>query len=119
MREYIFRKVRRVAQLEIATMCSNKHHSMLRQQTARNLKTYSWDTLLTELQCIAPFLMSIMLSCTTTKTPRSNRKAIIGMCIALLLKYRFAKMCLIRKVISLILYAGHAGKKVCDLLYLN
>jgi len=114
--EYIFKKVRRVTRSEITTLCSN---SMLRQQTANDLKTFSWDALLIELQSKAPFLMIILDSCTTTKRPRSNRRAIMGMCMALLLKHCFAKMYLVQKVISLILYAGHSGKKVCMLLDLN
>ena len=119
MREYIFKTVRRVARLEIAAMCSDKHYSMLRKQTATDLKTFCWDVFLIEVQATAPFLFSFMLSCTITKRPKANQKVVMGMCIALLLKYRFTKMCLIQKVISLILYAGHSGKNVCAIFCLN
>ena len=43
---------------------------------------------------------------------RHNRKGVIGVCISLLLKNRFAKACFVQKVISLILYSGHASKQV-------
>ena len=37
----------------------------------------------------------------------------------ILLKFRFAKMSLVQKIVSLILYAGHAGKQVGILLKKN
>ena len=56
--------------------------------------------------------MSILEGCTETKVTRVNRKAVMGMCVVLLLKHRFMKMCLVQKIISLILYAGQANKQV-------
>ena len=43
---------------------------------------------------------------------RHNRKEVIGVCISLLLKNHFAKACFVQKLISLILYSGHASKQV-------
>ena len=56
--------------------------------------------------------MSILEGCTKTKVTRVNRKAVMGMCVVLLLKHRFIKMCLVQKIISLILYTGQANKQV-------
>ena len=34
------------------------------------------------------------------------------MCVSLLLKLRYSKMALVQRMVSIILYAGHAGKQV-------
>ena len=60
----------------------------------------------------APTLLALLEFCTYTRKPRVNRMAVLGMCVALLLKFSFHKMCLVQKIISLILYAGHSGKQV-------
>ena len=48
-----------------------------------------------------------------TRKPRTNRNAVIGMCSAILLKFRNSKMSMVQKMLSLILYAGNSGKQVC------
>ena len=65
-----------------------------------------------ELLTNAPILMSILMESTKTKTVRANSQAVIATCVGLLVKHRFTKMCLIQKLVSLILYAGHANKQV-------
>ena len=37
---------------------------------------------------------------------------VIGTCVAILLKHRNPKLSLLQKIISLVLYAGHASKQV-------
>ena len=105
-------KVSRIAHAEVIAMCSDKYKSLLQDHSANNLTSFSWDALLLELHASAPLLMSVLLGCTHTKKPRANRKSVIGMCVALLLKNRRDKMSLVQKLISLILYAGHSGKQV-------
>jgi hypothetical protein len=46
---------------------------------------FTWDMLFAELKTNAPVLLSILESCTQTKRPRSNRKAVIGICASILL----------------------------------
>ena len=76
------------------------------------LKEFTWDKLFEELSFNAPILLSILRDCTQTRRPRTNRSAVIGMCFAILLKYRYLKMNLIQKIISMILYAGDSTKQV-------
>ena len=111
-RNYVMKCISRTIQLEMKEMCSHEANSILKQQLPTNFKEFSWDTLLGEVQTYAPVLYSFMNACTKTKTPRSNRKATIGICIAMLLKYRYRNMCLVQKIVSLILYAGHSAKQV-------
>ena len=121
MFKYIINKISRILQSELRRMCAVEVNSVLKQQLPKNFSEFTWDILIKEAEVYAPVLLAILNACTTTKTPRSNRLGTIGMCIAILLKYRYDKMCLVQKILSLILYAGHSGKEVCmyhfNLLY--
>ena len=108
-RTYVIRKVQSIVHKELRSLCSNKINSVLRRADIRN---FNWDELLNEVQFHAPVFFAIIQSCVHTTSPRENRKPIIGLCTAVLLKQKFHKMCLIQKLISIVLYAGHAGKEV-------
>ena len=98
--------------MELCKLCSDKSPSTLRKYTKESFKCFNWDILINEFSQIAPTLLSIFELLTVTKSERRNRKCVIAVCISLLLKNRFAKACFIQKLISLILYSGHAGKQV-------
>ena len=89
---------------------------MLRTHSKNKLLGFSWDALKTKVLVNAPNLLSVLEACTHTKSPRPNCTAVIGMCVALILRHRFTKMCLLQKMISLILYAGHSDKQVHKVL---
>ena len=112
-RSYVMKCISRIIQSEMKKMCSHEANSILKQQLPINFEEFSWDSLIGEVQTHAPVLYSFMNACTKTKKPRSNKKATIGMCVAILLKYRYSNMCLVQKIVSLILYAGHSAKQVC------
>ena len=57
-------------------------------------------------------LLSILLDATRTRVPRANLHIVIGTCVAILLKHRNPKASLLQKIVSLVLYAGHASKQV-------
>ena len=98
---------------EIHTMCSDNTKSFLQSQSKEKLTTgLSWDQLHSELSKNAPTLLSFLQACTKTRVARPNTKAVVGVCAAIILKHRQPKMNLLQKIISLILYAGHASKKV-------
>ena len=73
---------------ELAQMCSDKAKSFLQYQSASALEL-EWDTLIADLSIHAPVLLSLLSSCTMTRKPRQNRSAVIGMCCAQLLKFRY------------------------------
>ena len=112
IRIYIIEKIGKIVRVELCRLCSDKTDSILRKHSPKTFKEFTWDALTKELLVNAPVLMSILEGCTETKVERVNRKAVIGMCVVLLLKHRFMKMCLVQKIISLILYAGQASKQV-------
>ena len=98
---------------EIRTMCSDSTKSFLQSQSKEKLTTgLCWDQLHSELSKNAPTLLTFLQACTKTRVPRTNTKAVVGVCAAIILKHRQPKMNLLQKIISLILYAGHASKKV-------
>lgn len=108
-RMYLIRRVQTIVHKELRSLCSNKVNSVLRRA---DIRKFSWDLLLDEVKLHAPLFFAIIQSCVRTTTPRENNKSVIGICIAVLLKHKFHKMCLVQKLISIVLYAGHAGKEV-------
>ena len=109
-RRYLIKRVQTIVHKELRSLCSNKVNSVLRRA---DMRKFSWDLLLDEVKLHAPLFFAIIQSCARTTTPRDNDKSVIGICIAVLLKHKFHKMCLVQKLISIVLYAGHAGKEVC------
>ena len=90
-------------------MCSDYTSSLLHSRNLTDLAEFSWDKLIAELS-VNPVFLDILRAAIFTRWPRKNQNAVIGVCAAV---HRFAKLSLVQKLISLILYAGHSGKKVC------
>lgn len=108
-RGYVVRRVGMMVRNELVLMCSDRVQSMLRSQS---LKEFTWSAFMRELSTNAPVLLTLLKSCTHTRIPRQNRDAVIGVCCAILLKFRYSKMSLFHKIVSVILYAGSSGKQV-------
>jgi len=101
-----------------ATICSDLTDSVLRSENSDALKEFTWEALLQELRKYFPTLISILFSATKTRTPRNNQESIVGLCASILIKQRNAKLSLVQKLISLILYAGHSSKEVVTVFIL-
>ena len=110
---YIVSNMGRELSREIRAMASDHVKSILQSQNPDDLKKFKWDTLLCELSKYAPVLSRLLLLATKTKKPRLNQKAVIGICVAILINHRNSKMNLVQKIASMILYAGHTSKQVC------
>ena len=105
---------------EIKKLCSPATNSVLSSQTLSDLNDFTWDKLHCELGSHAPVLyVRYFARVDQYRTPRLNRKAVVGMCASLLLKHCYSKMSLVQKILSLILYAGHSGKQVMMFLVIN
>lgn len=108
----IHSSIGRIVRTEMKKMSSVQ--SILCSQSPDDLKCFKWDDIYHELNEKAPVFLSILVSATKTRTPRSrDSQAVICMCVAILLKYRFKRLSLVQKIVSLILYTGHCSKKVC------
>ena len=112
-RAYLLKGIGVLVRNELKAMCMDSTSSILRSTSSQDLKGFTWDTLIHEATETAPVLLEILHQSTQTRQPRSNRPAVIGMCLSIILKYRFSKMSLVQKIMTLILYAGHCGKQVC------
>ena len=93
-RDYLLKKVGVLLRKELTSMSSDKTESILGKH---DLKSFSWSKVLNELSSNAPILLSILFSCTHTRKPRTNRNVGIGMCSAILLKFRNSKMSMVKK----------------------
>ena len=117
MQMYTIQLIGRQLRNELTSLCSEAANSTLRSQSADALRGFTWGKLHDELAARAPTLLTLLKLCTYTRKPRHNRMAVIGMCTVLLLKFRFHKMCLVQKIVSLLLYASYSGKQVKLNLY--
>ena len=114
MQMYTIQLIGQQLRNELTSLCSEAANSTLRNQSADALRGFTWGKLHDELAARAPTLLTLLELCTYTRKPRM---AVIGMCTVLLLKFRFHKMCLVQKIVSLLLYASHSGKQVKLNLY--
>jgi hypothetical protein len=97
---------------EVKQMLRLSTNSMLLHSASNNLECFSWEKFEKELQMNTPKLYDVMMALTSTRSSRSNRSAVMCMCAAIIFKFRYAKMSLIHKLISCVLYAGHTSKQV-------
>lgn len=90
-------------------MCSHKRNSSFSQNVMNNFCTFTWGKVLDELEQTAPLILSLLDGCAHTKSPGTTKMQ-LWECAAL--KLHHPKMTLIQRIVSIILYAGHAGKQV-------
>ena len=110
-REYVLKKIGVLVRRELTLIYSEHEKSILSSQSPAVLHEFTWDVLLNELSSNAPVFFSILNSCTRTRKRRYNQNAVIGICSAILLKFRSPMMNVVQKILSLILYAGHSRKQ--------
>ena len=97
---------------EVRNLASSNVRSILQDCDTNQLHLFRWEAVSEELSKFAPVLRQILVSATKTRSPRSNTSAVIGMCLAILLKHRNPQMNLVQKIIAIVLYSGHSSKKV-------
>ena len=113
MRNFIVKGLGRCLQQEVARLCSDDTVSTLRSKASDSLKKFTWEKLLDEVRELAPTLFKFLQSCTKTRKPRRNQDAIIGVLVAIMCKHRRPMSSLFQQLVSLVLYSGHASKRVC------
>ena len=112
-------------QKELVALCSVKNNSILRSTEPSALQGFSWDSLLAEVKESAPTLLTILDGSLevhippsrekrrkTAKTRHVNKAAIIGLCTAILCRYRNQSMNLVQRLLSILMYKGGANKQV-------
>lgn len=87
---------------EIAALCPN----------VANFTEWRWEDVLDLMKQKAPTLLNLLQMCTKTKKHRQNQNAIVGVLVLTLCKHRRPSASILQRLVSLILYAGHASKIV-------
>ena len=88
-----------------------KEIAALRPNVA-NLTEWRWEDMLDLVKLKAPTVLSLIQSCTKTKRHRQNQNAIVGVLVLTLCRHRRPSASIFQRLVSLILYAGHASKIV-------
>lgn len=121
MREKVLCLLVKKIRKEMSNMCSFEVLSILRKKASEDLATFQWSKFINELEEYAPSLLNILRGCILNKRslktaplrqPKYNEDAIIGICAAILLRYRNQRLNLIQRIVSILLYCSHAPKTV-------
>ena len=115
-RHSIILSLQKLIQTELKKLSSMQ--SSLLDQSPDTLKSFTWNAIYDELKKNAPIFLSFLMAATQTKTPRSNRIAVMCVCASVILKYRFKRINLFQKIVSLVLYAGHCSKQVSLIIHI-
>jgi len=109
IKKHTVRRISIAINRELKKMCSKQVNSIL-QQTS--FESFHWTKLIAELEEHAPIFSTFLKACTRTNHERSNRLGVMGICAAIILKFRYHRMSLVQEIISTVLHAGHSGKQV-------
>ena len=121
IRKPVITNIRKSVARECARLCKHakgSSNSTLKGSSSEKLKTLDTKNVAKRLKKSAPIIYSVLKStCTRPRTKSRSKRNMLTMAAALLLKSRNKQMCSMQSVISVLLYAGHASKKVFRLLY--
>ena len=111
---------------ELAALCTVRNASVMRATEPIALRSFSWESFGTEVKETAPSLFAVLDGSLevhvppsrekrrkTGKTRRVSKAAILGLCTAILCRYRNQSMNLVQRLVSILLYKGGANKQVC------
>ena len=119
LRDATLQEVVNVVRHECESMCRlTPSPSELRSSTIHSLKEIQWESVLDDLKCRAPVLLSILSAAASRRVGgaiRTPPPSILGMAASILMKARSKNMCKLQAMVGALLYAGHASKRVCTL----
>ena len=98
---------------EIKALCSDPY---LLNKSKEALSNFSWDDFYELLKVKAPTILAFLEAC-VSRSSALNSHVVVGVCAAILAKARRPAASLFQHIISIILYSGHCGKKVCFGIY--
>ena len=116
-----------VIKAECVALCRHTpKQSILRVCSTKQLLTFRWSKVLSELKSRTPTLLSILNAAAEPaykcRKQTASPPCAVGMAAAILLKQHNKHLCLLQTIISILLYAGHAAKRVrllLDVVYLS
>ena len=102
-------------------LCSKRVNSLLRRKDCTSLQEFNIHGVISEMKVHAASVLTLLRGCLQgrnrsrakkTKSRAFDEDLVVGICSAILLRGRSQRMSLFQRVISLILYSGHASKRV-------
>ena len=109
-RVLVLSEIGKIVQKEIK-LCSNNYHSIIREHSPTALEYFSWRTIILEVMHKAPTLYTIIDKCLMSSNESSRH--LLCVVASVVLKSRNPHMCMVQAMVSILMYAGHAGKQVC------
>ena len=106
---------------ETKTLCSKKVMSTLRKRDLNSLQEFDVSSILNEMEQHAPSVLTLLRGCLlgrkhlkvgARKTRSVNADLVVAVCCAILLRGRSQRMNLLQRIVSIVLYCGHASKRV-------
>ena len=116
IRTHIVDGIGRMIRKEVAKLCSNGANSILCDKSNGTLQSFQWKQLEDELETHSTTLFNILKKCTKNS---SQKRSLIGVIAAIMCKHRRGSASLIQRLVSIILYSGHASKNVSELTNIN
>ena len=123
IRKCILQKVGKLLKKDMEHVCSKKASSSLRINTPNALRSFTWEGLVKELEKLSPTFYQVLKECVYRRrrrvshqgvSYRVNDNAVIGVCAAILLRHHNTHLNLEQRIVSTLLYSGHAPKQVCN-----
>jgi hypothetical protein len=111
-RKWLIQGIGKILHYEIKKLCSNEVSSVIQSKSNEHIHNFPWMQMFKECSLYCPTLQTLLLISTKTKTARKNQLHVISVVICMLAKFHCSNMSLFQRLISTILYAGHAGSKV-------
>ena len=94
IKKHTIQKISIAINRELKKLCSKPVGSILQQSLFEN---FHWAEVITELEEHAPVFSAILKACTRTKHEKCNRLGVMGICAAIVLKFRYHQMVYYRR----------------------
>ena len=111
-RSYLLECFSRQIRREIKSISSTKSTTCLRATTANEFQAFRWKILISEPSSKAPTLLSVLQSVTRKRLHKPNTDGVVCMCAAIIAIHQNPTLSLVQKLVTVILFAGHASKQV-------
>ena len=124
IRQFILKRVGKLIRKDMERICSKQASSILRKRSPDAMKSFTWADFIQEMEQSSPVFCQILKECVHRKRRKVSKQgvsyavddaAVIGMSAAILLRHRNTHMNLVQRIISTLLYSGHAPKQACTL----
>lgn len=119
VKKEVLKLVGKLIQKDMKLLCRVKVPSILRKRSANAMSSFTWEQLVDEVRNTAPFLHQIVSMCVQRKRRQMSKKgktyaanddSVVSLIVTILLRHRNENLNLIQRIVSILLYCGHAPK---------